>query len=178
MKKEAKAELISELAEQFEGGNFCLLNAQGLNVRQVDELRARCFELGITYRVSKNAFIKKALERQERSEEYQFVLQEGLTGFSGILFFHAQAASAARMLQRFRTDLGEGSLPQLKVAYLEGESFVGDEHLDTLSKIKSKKELIGDILLSLKSPVLSVLGGLSRARTDLAGVLKVLSDRK
>ncbi len=176
MTKADKAALIDELTKKLEDNNyFYVTDASGLTVAEINKFRAMCFNLGIEYKVAKNTLIKKALERME--VDYTPFDESVLKGFSGLLFTKENSSGPAKVLKQFRKEISSTS-PILKGASIDSALYIGDEHLDALSKLKSKEELIGDIIFLLQSPANNVLSALTSGKNKLAGIVKTLSEKE
>lgn len=175
MTKEEKVTVVAELTEKFKANsNFYFTDASGFTVAQVNDFRRLCFEKGIEYRVYKNTMIKKALENLE--EDYSN-LDEALKGFSGVIFSEEIANLPAKVIKEFRKKQG-GEKPVLKAASIDTDVFIGDEHLKTLSDLKSKEELVGDVIALLQSPAKNVISALKSGGNTLAGLVKTLSEKE
>src|SRR5260221_13343997 len=158
MTKEEKGQIIDELAEKFSQNNdFYITDASGLTVGQVNALGRLCFKAGVEYVVYKNTLIRKALEKQPANYEEVF---QTLHGFSGVMFSKESGNAPAKVIKEYRKKL-EGK-PGLKAASIETALFIGEEHLNALSELKSKNELIVDIISLLQSPAKNVLSDLIR----------------
>ena len=177
MRKEDKIELVNDLTKKFKENNiFYLLDASGLTVAQVNSFREKCFKQDVEYKVMKNSFIKKALENQEI--DYSEIIDgDSLKGFSGLLFAGQSPSGPAKVLKDFRKSL-DSDHPSLKVASIESDMFVGDDHLDSLSKLKGKEEIIGDIILLLQSPAKNIISLLKSSENKISGVIKALEDKQ
>jgi large subunit ribosomal protein L10 len=177
MNREEKAQVIEELVDKFNNNsNFYITDASGLSVSEVNEFRKLCFDKGIEYKVFKNTLIKKALDRL--SSDYQEFDEKGvLKGFSGILFIEGNGNAPAKVIKEFRRKK-KGKKPLLKGASIETELFVGDDKLESLSSLKSREELIGDIITLLQSPAKNVMAALQSAPGKLAGIVKTLSEKE
>jgi large subunit ribosomal protein L10 len=174
MTREEKAQIIEELSQKFsENTHFYITDAGGLTVAQVNAFRRLCFKSGIEYRVYKNTLIQKALEKQE-GVDYS-PLFETLHGFSGVLFSKEIGNLPARVIKDFRKKL-DGK-PVLKAASIDSDFFIGEENLNTLSELKSKNELIGDVISLLQSPAKNVISALLSGKNTLAGLVKTLEER-
>lgn len=175
MTREDKAKLIEELAERFSANNnFYITDASGMSVAKTNALRKLCFDKGIEYRVVKNTLIQKALERMDT--DYAPFDDEVLRGFSGVMFSGEDANAPAKLIKEYRKKSG-GNSPVLKGASIDTDLFIGEENLDMLSKLKSKAELIGDVITILQSPAKNVISGLKASGGKLAGILQTLSER-
>lgn len=175
MTKTEKTAVIEELKEKFIASKyFYITDCSTLPVSKINALRRQCFEKGIKLCVAKNKLIKKALEwaEMETKQEYS-ELFSALAGASAIMF--AETGSLpAKLIKDFR---GDNAIPALKAAYIDSAVFLGEESLETLLKIKSKEQLIGDIILALQSPINNVIGALQSGGNTITGLLKTLEER-
>lgn len=174
MTKEEKSVIIEELKGKFNSHDFFYVtDASGMTVEQVNAFRRLCFSKGIEYRVIKNSLIKKALE----SVEGDFSEFNGsvLKGFSGVLFTNESGKAPAQLLKEFHQ---KGiAKPVLKGASIAKSLYIGQDTLEELSKIKSKNELIGEVIGLLQSPAKNVISALKSGENKLAGLVKTLQDR-
>ncbi len=172
MTKDQKSQYIEDLAKDLSNANiFYLADTSGLTVETVNQLRRRCFQAGISLRVVKNTLLAKAMERVEGKEYGE--LAETLSGATSILF--AEVGNApAKLIKEFRK---KNDKPVLKGAYIDEAVFVGDNQLDALESLKSREELIGDIIGLLQSPAKNVISGLTGGGSKIAGILKTLEER-
>jgi large subunit ribosomal protein L10 len=177
MNREEKAQVIEELVEKFNNhSHFYITDASGLTVSEVNEFRKLCFDKGIEFKVFKNTLIKKALNRME--SDYQAFEDGGvLKGFSGILFIGENGSIPAKVIKEFRRKK-KGEKPILKGASIDTELYIGNDKLESLSALKSKEELIGDIINLLQSPAKNVIAALQSAPSTLAGIVKTLADKE
>ncbi len=176
MTREEKAVVIEDLVQKFsDNSHFYITDASGMSVADTNALRRLCFEKGVEYRVFKNTLIQKALEKMDT--DYTPFDDAVLKGFSGIMFSAENANAPAKLIKEFRKKSGNES-PVLKGASIDTDLFIGDENLNTLSELKSKAELIGEIIGLLQSPAKNVISGLQGAGGKLAGILKTLSERE
>jgi large subunit ribosomal protein L10 len=174
MTKEEKATIIDELSEKFSQHNhYYITDASNLTVAQVNAFRRICFNTGVEYRVYKNTLIRKALEKQGVNNEELFSV---LRGFSGVIFSKEAGNAPAKAIREYRKKM-EGK-PGLKAASIETTIFIGEEHLNVLSELKSKNELIGDIISMLQAPAKNVLSALLTGKHTVAGLVKALEERK
>jgi large subunit ribosomal protein L10 len=174
MTREEKAQIIEELAEKFaNNSHFYITDATGFTVAQVNNFRRLCFKSGIEYRVYKNTLIQKALERQEGTDFSP--LFKVLHGFSGVIFSKESGNVPAKVIREFRKKL-EGK-PVLKGASISSDLFIGDENLNMLADLKSKNELIGDVIALLQSPAKNVISALQSGKHTVAGLVKTLEQR-
>ena len=172
MNREEKSQYIEDLSAKLaESGVFYLADTAELTVEKVNALRRKCFANDIELKVVKNTLLKKALERIEDKDFSE--LYGVLSGATSIMF--AEAGNApAKLIKDFRK---KEEKPILKAAYIEETVYVGDDNLDFLVAIKSREELIGDIIGLLQSPAKNVISGLKSGGGTIAGILKTLEAR-
>ena len=174
MTREEKAQIIEELTEKFANhSHFYITDASGFTVEQVNNFRRLCFKSGVEYGVYKNTLIRKALERQEGTDFSP--LFNVLHGFSGVIFSKEAGNTPAKVIREFRKKL-EGR-PVLKGASIDSSLFIGDENLIMLSELKSKNELIGEVISLLQSPAKNVVSALLSGKNTVAGLVKALEER-
>ena len=178
MTRKEKAKIVASLTERFNSTEcFYIINAEGLSVEEVNDFRKRCFQAGVVYQVVKNTLIAKALKNLKDEVDYADFSSEILKGFSGILFTDNKGSVPAKLIQDFKKDGGSEHLT-LKGASVYQELFIGAEHLDALSNLKSKTELIGDLIGLLQSPVARVMASLQSGKHQLTGVVEALKEKK
>lgn len=172
MEKSKKNQEIADLKEKFSNSTyFYITDSSTLTVEKINKFRRLCFNAGIEYRVSKNTLIKKALEQVGEGYEGLYPLLNGPTG----VMFATDGASPAKVIKEFRKD---GDRPVLKGAYIDSSIFVGDNQLAVLAALKSKSELLGEIIGLLQSPAKNVIGALQASSGQkIAGLLKTLEER-
>lgn len=171
MRKEEKQEIVQALTEQIkETGNFYITDTSNLTVAKINTIRRKFFENGISIQVAKNTLIRKALEAAGVDSPE---LNEVLKGSSTILF-SAVANAPAKLIKELRKT---GDKPVLKGAYIDTAVFIGDKQLDALVSLKSREELIGEIIGLLQSPAKNVISGLQSGGNKLAGIVKTLQER-
>lgn len=171
MRKEEKHEVVLALTETIaEYGNFYITDTANLSVAKVNDIRRKCFESGIKMQVAKNKLIRKAMEASEGDFSEMF---DVLKGSSSILFSKTANAPAKLIKQLRRT----GDKPLLKAAYIDSSVFIGDNQLDALVNLKSKEQLVADIIALLQSPAKNVVSGLQSGKNKLAGIVKTLQER-
>ena len=171
MKKELKDTIIVELGEKLKAyPNFYLVDLTGLNAEQTSELRRKCFKSEVKLLVVKNKLLHKAFE----AADVDFTpLYECLKGNTALMF--AQVANApAKLLKEYSSKKQE--IPALKGAYAEESFFVGADKLEELVAIKSKSELIADVVALLQSPIKNVISGLN-AGGKVHGLLDAIAER-
>lgn len=173
MNREEKNVIVLGLKEKIESfGSFYITDTSNLSVAQVNVIRRKCFEKGIAFQVAKNTLIRKAMEAT--SVDYS-PLFESLKGTSAIMFTNT-GNEPAKLIKEIRKPKGVDK-PILKGASIETAFFIGDNQLETLSNIKSRQELIGDIIGLLQSPAKNVVSALQSGGGKLAGIVKTLSER-
>jgi len=171
MTKEEKEAEILELKEKFvQNPNFYITDTTSLTVAKVNAIRRKCFEQGITLRVAKNTLIRKALESTGNDYTSLFDVLKG----SSTLMFAEKGNAPAKLIKEFRKT---GDKPILKGASIDMAFFIGDSQLDTLDTLKSREQLIGEIIGLLQSPAKNVISALKSGGATIAGVLKTLEER-
>lgn len=174
MTKQEKNEVIDVLKEKFEQyNNFYVTNTESLTVEQVNKLRGICFSKQVEMKVAKNTLIRKALE-SINNDRFSNVY-ESLHGVTALLFSE-NPKEPALIISNFRKEGGDAEKPVLKAAFIDGDVYTGDNQLKALSTLKSKNDLIGEIIGLLQSPAKNVISGLN-AGSKLAGLIKALEER-
>lgn len=172
MRKEDKTVIIGEIAELLNKyPNVYITDTSAMTVAKTNQLRRLCFGQGIKMLVAKNSLIQKAMEKNN-AEAYEGIF-DALKGTSALMFSETGNVPA-KVIKDFRK---KGDKPVLKGAYIDTAIFLGDNQLETLAAIKSKNELVGDIIALLQSPAKNVISGLKSSGGKLAGILKTLSER-
>lgn len=172
MTKEEKAKYVDDLTTQLANNNIIYLtDTASLTVETVNNLRRRAFNAGIQMRVVKNTLLAKAMDRVEGKEFGE--LKDVLKGATSIMFAEVSNAPA-KLIEEFRK---KNDKPVLKGAYIEEAIYIGDHQVKALCDIKSKEELLGDIIGLLQSPAKNVVSGLTGAGAKIAGLLKTLEER-
>ena len=170
MKKEVKDTIIVELGEKLKSyPHFYLVDVTGLNAETTSELRRKCFKNEIKMLVIKNTLLHKAFEASEIDFE---PLYDCLTGNTAVLFTNT-ANSPAKLLKEYTKQ----GVPALKAAYAEESLYVGADKLEELVSIKSKNEVIAEIVALLQSPAKNVISALQSGGSTIQGVLKTLGER-
>ena len=173
MNKDQKNEVIELLKDKFkEYNNFYVTNTESLTVAQIGKLRGICFDKKVEMKVAKNTLIKKALESLG-NDKYADVYGS-LNGVTALLFSE-NAKEPALIISSFRKATNV-ERPVLKAAFIDGDVFAGDDQLKTLIALKSKHDLIGEIIGLLQSPAKNVISGLN-AGAKLAGLVQALEVR-
>lgn len=175
MRKEEKVQIIESIAAQLDSTpNFYITDISGLNAEVTSKLRRACFEKQVKLVVVKNTLFYKALEQKEMEGLEQFANM--LKGSTAIMFSPEAANVPAKLIKEFAKDNGK---PVLKGAYVQESIYEGAENLEALINIKSREELIGDIITLLQSPAKNVISALtSQGGGKLAGIVKTLSEKE
>jgi len=172
MRREEKSTIIDSLAENLkEYSHFYLTDTAQLNAADTSALRRKCFENDIKLVVVKNKLLKRALEKTEGNFEELYQVLKGTTS----IMFTNSGNVPAKLIKEFRR---EHSKPVLKGAYVQESVYIGDNMLDALVSIKTKEELIGDIIMLLQTPARNVISALQTGGTKLHGVLETLSKKE
>ena len=174
MRKELKAQIIESISAQIkETPNFYITDISGLNAEQTTKLRCACFEAGIKLTVVKNTLFHHVIKELDNEEINTLACT--LEGNTAIMYTEV-ANAPAKLIKKFQKDGFEK--PALKGAYVQECAFVGADKLEELASIKSKEELLGDIIGLLQSPAKNVVSALQSAGDKLAGIVKTLSEKE
>ena len=172
MRRVEKEIIIDSLTEQINSAShFYLTDISELNAADTSSLRRKCFESEIELVVVKNTLLRLALEKSEGNFND---LYDILTNSTSIMFCKT-GNIPAKLIKEFRK---AHERPVLKAAFVEQSIYLGDEQLETLSSLKSKDELIGDVLLALQSPMNNLLSALQSGGNNLAGALSTLAEKE
>jgi large subunit ribosomal protein L10 len=175
MTKEEKGILIENVSEKFaQSTYFYILDAGGMTVAQVNKFRRICFDKGLEYSVIKNSIIKKALETLE--VDYTEFNEKVLKGFSGVVFSKELGNAPAKLLKEFRRQGNQR--PYLKGASIDASFFYGEESLESLIKVKSKQDVLAELVGLLQSPGKNLVSAILSGQNNLAGILKTLESNK
>jgi len=175
MTKTEKGAAIEQLKERFENNEFFYIaDASTLTAEKTTELRGMLFEKGISMQVVKNTIARKALESFPEENNYSAVF-DALKGPTAIMFTEV-ANAPAKVIKEFRGE--DGERPILKAAYIASAVYSGDEQLAALAKLKSREEMLADLLTLLQSPMQNLLGALNSGGSKIAGILKTLEERE
>jgi large subunit ribosomal protein L10 len=173
MTKDQKNEVIEALKDKFsQYNNFYVTDTESLSVEQVGKLRRACFSKKVEMKVAKNTLIKKALEAID-AERYSGVY-DALHNVTALLFSE-DAKNPAVIISSFRKELN-GDRPVLKAAFIDGDVYFGNDQLKALTALKSRQELIGEVIGLLQSPAKNVMSALN-AGGKLASLVKAIEDR-
>ena len=171
MRKEDKQVLIDSMLSELQAcPNFYLTDVSDLNAEKTSQLRRQCFNSGVKMIVVKNALFHKAMQQMDKDYES---LYDVLKGSTAVMFCETGNAPA-KLIKNFRKT---NDRPILKGAYIEECCYVGDEMLDALCNIKSKNDLIADVIALLQSPMKNVISALQSGGHKLSGILETLSER-
>ena len=174
MKKEVKDQVIAEIAALLKQyPNFYVTDIAGLNAENTSKLRRECFEQGIKLAVVKNTLFNKVIKDSGNAE--LALLSDILKGNTAIMYAESPNAPA-KLIKKYNKAGSEK--PALKGAYVQECAFVGADRLEELVTIKSREELIGDIIGLLQSPVRNVISALEGAGGKIAGIVKTLSEKE
>ncbi|MBL4887690.1 MAG: 50S ribosomal protein L10 [Flavobacteriaceae bacterium] len=172
MTREEKSQVIEDLTTQLaDSANIYLADISGLNALQTVNLRRACFKSGVKLAVVKNTLLAKAMQSSDRDFGE---LEEVLKGNTSLMLSETGNAPA-KVIKEFRKKLEK---PLLKGAFIEETVYIGDDQLDRLVEIKSKDELLGEIIGLLQSPAKNVISALKSSGGKLAGILKTLSEKE
>jgi len=172
MTREEKSQVIKDLtAELAENSNIYLADISGLNAVSTTNLRRACFKANVTLAVVKNTLLAKAMEASDKDFGD---LPTTLKGNTSVMYSDTGNAPA-KIIETFRK---KSDKPLLKGAYIAEAVYIGDDQLDALVNIKSKEEVIGDIIGLLQSPAKNVISALKSSGGKLAGILKTLSEKE
>ena len=171
MKKEQKAQEIQNLTEELSSvKNLYLTDIAGLDSVQTTALRRACFKANIKLSVVKNTLLAKAMEASDKDFGNLHEILKGNTS----LMFSELGNTPAKLIKDFRK---KSEKPILKGAYIEEAIYIGDDQIDALESIKSKEELIGEVITILQSPAKNIISALQSGGSNISGILKTLSER-
>ena len=172
MRREEKDVIIEDLAQRLnEAKHFYLTDISTLNAEETSILRRKCFEKEVNLLVVKNTLLRKAMEKSKGDfNDLYDVLKDSTS-----IMFCETGNVPAKLIREFRKTLEK---PILKAAFVEESIYVGDDQLETLSNIKSKDELLGDLLALLQSPAKNLVSALASSGSKMAGALKTLSEKE
>jgi large subunit ribosomal protein L10 len=172
MNREQKNQAISELTEELSGnGVLYLADISGLTAEDTTKLRRLCYNKSVSLKVVKNTLLRKAMEKvEDKSFEEMYDTLKGNTS----LMISEVGNAPAKLIKEFRK---KNDKPILKAAWIDEAVYIGDDMVETLSELKSKDELIGEIITLLQSPAKNVVSGLQSGKNTLAGLVKALAER-
>ena len=172
MRREEKDVIIEDLAQRLnETKHFYLTDISELNAEETSNLRRKCFEKEISLLVVKNTLLRKAMEKSEGDfDDLYDVLKDSTS-----IMFCETGNVPAKLIKEMRKTMER---PLVKAAFVEESIYIGDDQLDVLSNIKSKSELLGDLLSLLQSPAMSLVSALASSGSQMAGALQTLSEKE
>lgn len=170
MNKQDKNQLIEVLDGMLkENNNFYLTDISGLTADQTSSLRRLCYKREVSLQVVKNTLLKKAFEKNDTDYTQLYDVLVGNTS----LMSSESTSTPAKVIKEFRK---KNEKPILKAAHIDESFYIGDEHLSDLASLKSREELIGDILILLQSPAKNVISALQSGGNKLSGIVKALQE--
>lgn len=173
MTKKEKYALVEELKGDFTNfSGFYLVNIQGFSAEKNNNFRRKCFEKNLKVRSVKNSLLIKAMDAldDDYSEIYPALVES-----TSLIFIPDAAKEPAKVIKDFEEG-AEGTM--LKAAYIEGSTYLGGQYLDALTKVKSKADLIADVVALLQSPAKNVISALQSPAQKISGVLQTLAERE
>lgn len=171
MRKEDKNQLVESLVEKINNAPIIYVaDTSELNAEDTSNLRRLCFKQDIKLTMVKNTLLKRAMEKSEKNLDELYSVLKGPSS----LMFSEVGNAPAKLIKEFRKI---SSKPVLKGAYVEEMTYLGDDQLDLLVNIKSRDELIGDLIALLQSPAKNVISALQSGGQNLTGILKTLSEK-
>jgi large subunit ribosomal protein L10 len=171
MRKEDKQVLIDSILNELKAcPNFYLTDVSDLNAEKTSQLRRQCFNSGVKMIVVKNALLHKAMQQMEKDYEGLYDVLKGSTA----LMLCETGNAPAKLIKNFRKT---SDRPILKGAYIEECCYIGDDMIDALCNVKSKNDLIADVIALLQSPMKNIISGLQSGGHKLSGILETLSER-
>lgn len=172
MNREEKDLQIKELTQMLADNSVLYLtDASGLNAEQTTQLRRACYKNDVCMRVVKNTLLRRAMEASEGTDFSE--LYEVLSGQTALLVGNVGNAPA-KILKEFRKN---ADMPTLKAAYVEESTYLGDDQIEALTAIKSKDELVAELIALLQSPIKNVVGALNSGGNTVSGLVKALQER-
>jgi large subunit ribosomal protein L10 len=172
MRREEKEVIIDQLAQRLgETKHFYLTDISSLNAEETSRLRRKCFERDISLLVVKNTLLRKAMEKSDGDFNDLYDILKDSTS----IMFCETGNIPAKLIKEFRKTMEK---PLLKAAFVEESIYIGDDQLEALSNIKSKNELLGDLLMLLQSPATNLVSALASSGSKMAGALKTLSEKE
>ena len=172
MRREEKDVIIEDLAKRLnDTKHFYLTDISELNAEQTSNLRRKCFEKEVSLLVVKNTLLRKAMEKSEGDFDDLYDILKDSTS----IMFCETGNTPAKLIKEMRKTLER---PLIKAAFVEESIYIGDDQLEALSNIKSKDELLGDLLMLLQSPATNLVSALASSGNKMAGALKTLSEKE
>lgn len=171
MRKEEKQAIIADLAEKLKASpSLYIADTSSIRANDTNSFRRELYKQGVTMEVAKNTFIKLAMIQSGKDFGEMHTILKGTSA----LLFSENVKAPAQAIIKFR---GKGTKPQLKGAYVDSSVYIGDDQLLALSTLKSKEDLIGDVISLLQSPARNVISALQSGGSKIAGIVKTLSEK-
>lgn len=175
MTKEEKIVIVDDLSEQLkENSSFYLTDISGMSANEINDFRKKCYDRELQIKVIKNTLIIKAMEKAEMDSS----IFEGVFEGSSSIIFSEVPNLPGKLIKDFRGKDKNKVKPAVKAAYIDGAVYIGDDQLSALAEIKSKEDLVADVVGLLQSPMKNVLGALQSGGNTISGLVKTLSERK
>ncbi|MCR4680342.1 MAG: 50S ribosomal protein L10 [Bacteroidales bacterium] len=172
MKQEQKSQIIEEIAQDLANySHVYVTDISGFTVSTVNQLRRLCFNRDVKLKVVKNTLLKRAMDQAEADYSELYPVLNGATS----IMLCNTGNVPARLIKEFRA---KNDKPLIKAAFIEETTYIGDDQLEALCNIKSREELIGDIIGLLQSPARNVVSALQSSGNKLSGIVKTLSERQ
>jgi large subunit ribosomal protein L10 len=172
MTKEEKNLELQSLTECIAGlSSFYVTDSSTLDVAKINKFRRLCYSKGVQFKVVKNTLLRKALEASDKDYAEVYPLLAGPTS----LMYAEDMSISAKVLKEFRES---SERPLLKGAYIDGSVYIGDDKIKELASLKSREELIGEVIGLLQSPITNVISALSSGGNTIAGIVKTLSEKE
>lgn len=177
MTKAQKEQTVQQLAEDLQNTHYYFADSQGLSAQEVNQIRYACFEAGIKYQIVKNTLLLKALQKIKNPNlDLETLEEKVLKGPTGIFIIQEDPSKPAKVLQAFHKKAKQKK-PQLKAAFVYDDLLIGKEHLKALTQLKSREELIAQVVQLLQAPTNNLLSALKGVGGNLAGSLKTLAEK-
>ncbi|NQY66385.1 MAG: 50S ribosomal protein L10 [Flavobacteriales bacterium] len=172
MTRAEKDQLIGSLTTELaNSANLYITDISGMDMVGTSKLRKMCFDKNVTLSVTKNTLLKRAMENSETDYSELYDVLKGNTA----IMFSESASEPAKLIEKFRK---KKDRPYVKAAFIEETVYIGDENLKMLSNIKSKNEMIGEVIGILQSPAKNVISALQSGGQTLSGIVKTLGERQ
>lgn len=177
MNSAQKQQTVGQLTETLKGKHFYLVDSQGLNAQEVTQIRHACFQAGIKYQIVKNTLLHRALQNLNNPHlNLQDLEEKVLKGPTSIFVIQENPSQPAKVLKDF-CKKAKQKKPTLKAAFVYDDLIIGKEHLKALTQLKSKEELIAQVIQLLQSPTQNLLSALQSSGNKLAGSLKTIQEK-
>lgn len=172
-----KKEIIDNLSVQFNNNDcFYIVELSKIKVSDISMFRRNCRKNDVVFTVAKNSLINLALKKSKFNETVKQEAEATMNNMSGVLFITENHSLPAKTIIDFLKNTKSGNI-KLKCACIDNDLFIGEDKLQQLSKLKTKKELVADIILALQSPMKNILSGLLSSQNKICGILKALEKK-